>query len=238
MASLPFPQSQFLPNRIRTLHEARLTHVSLWGLASATTPPTPQNRHDGTGLGLANVEKLEPPVQAAAKQLEGAFAEAEFLQFADRTLALLSSLVSTSSTGFAFDSPTPTSLDLALFSHLSLILLPPFPVALLPNHIRTNHPALQAHTLRILSLCFPPDSPDTWPHRPAVHLSVWGSLKRGMAAVPTILRVLGGGSQEQQNGVAKTAKDPPTEAERDFARKRLWWFAGSAVALVGYVCAC
>lgn len=234
--SLPFPQSHYLPSRIRTLHEARLTHVGLWQLGA---PEQTTRGWQDSGLGVMNVDILDTPVEASAKERKkmtaGKFGEAELLARARQTLDLLADVLGPAD--FFLGQTAPTTVDLALFAQLSLILLPPFPEPLLADLIRSTYPTLQAHTLRVLSLCFPPDHPGSWPPRPLqdAKSSGWSLLASSLAAVPAIAREMWG------SAAAARGEDKPAAAaskkDRDFAVKRWLYVAGASATFVVYVLA-
>ncbi|KAL7416206.1 hypothetical protein BDY24DRAFT_258274 [Mrakia frigida] len=235
--NLSFPQSHYLPNRLRAVHQQRLLAVGLWDIADAPASSSSSRRERDERLGITGtVEKLQTPLQSASKSLPSKFGEQELIARAQSTLSLLSTVLASSSTDFFFDSRAPTTTDLYLFSNLSLILLPPFPSATLPDHIRTTYPNLQAHTLRVLSLCFPPDSPNTWPHRTeeGKSSSPLVLVRRALSALPSVVSGLWSGS-----GVALEKKEvlrkEKTKKEKEFARTRLYWFAGLATTFVVYL---
>lgn len=64
--------------------------------------------------------------------------------------------MSTSSTGFFLSSATPTSLDLAVFAHLSLLVFPPWPQPLAGELLRARFPDLVTHTCLIRDLLWSP----------------------------------------------------------------------------------
>jgi hypothetical protein len=136
-----------------------------------------------------------------------------------------------------------------LFSHLSLILLPPFPSATLPNHIRSTYPVLFDHTLRILSLTFPPDSQAVWPKRKFQGSGGWGGAAGSLRLVgqtvgglPGLMRGLvgGGGKGGEAVGAGLGKKKPKgaeeTDKEKSMRRQKWWWVAGFGGSLVTYVC--
>jgi sorting and assembly machinery component 37 len=239
-SSLPFPQSHYLPSRIRALHEARLTHVGLWQLGA---PEETSRGWQDTGLGVMNVEIVDTPVEASAKERKkmtsGKFGEAELLARAKQTLDLLADVLG--SADFFFNQPAPSTVDLALFAQLALILLPPWPEPLLADLVRSTYPTLQAHTLRVLSLCFPPDHPSVWPSRPLrdSKSSGWSLLASSFSALPTIAKELWGRSPAAAapGAAGADAKAAAAAAKKDraFAVKRWLYVAGASVTFVVYV---
>ena len=232
---LSFPQNQYLPNRLRGIHQQRLTAVNLWDTtSSASTSSSASNPTDR--IGIMGTPKLLTPLQSASKDLPLKFSTQHLIAHAKPTLSILSSVLASSSTDFFFDSPSPTSTDLALFSHLALMVLPPFPSATLPTEIRESYPNLLAHTLRILGLCFPPDSLDAWPSRTEQESGgMLGLVGRAVGAVPEVVMGLwtgAGGTVPKEGGKVKAEK---TKKEKDFDRVRRWWFVGTGLTFVVFV---
>ncbi|CED84769.1 Translocase of outer mitochondrial membrane complex, subunit TOM37/Metaxin 1 [Phaffia rhodozyma] len=236
--SLPFPQAHYVPQRLRALHQARLEHVGLWALRATDDPLSSPagSRWKTQPLGVMSTERVLPPLERASNERKeataGKFGTQRLLEQSSLTLGLLSNFLG--SADYFFDSSKPTTLDLYLFAQLSLILLPPFTQSVIANQIRTTYPNLQAHTLRILSSCFPPESPTVWPHRDASlgRLSAWEHAKRTIEAVPRVGKAL--------FGVTSPRERPADEIEESkkkaaFTRKRWLWFAGVGVTFITYV---
>lgn len=205
-------------------------HAGLWQLGA---PEQTSKGWQDSGLGIMNTEIVDAPVEKSSKERKkmtaGKFGEAELLARAKRTLDLLSDVLGQSD--FFFDRTAPTTLDLALFSQLSLILLPPFPDPLLADLIRSTYPSLQAHTLRVLSLCFPPDHPDSWPFRPLkdAKSSGWSLLSSSLSALPCIAKELWSRSSKP------TVVTEQTKKAHAFALKRWLYIAGASATFVVYV---
>lgn len=103
--------------------------------------------------------------------------------------------------------PRPTSLDLQLYAHLSLLLSIPLPNPLLGDLVKSSFPGLAAHHAR-LSAIIP-----------------WETFTPTLA--PDVA--------SRSAGTQKKTPNSKSEKEKRFQRGRWLWFAGVAVAFVGYV---
>lgn len=154
-------------------------------------------------------------------------------EVAEATLKPYDHLLASSSTPFFCSSPTPTSLDLALFSHLSLILVPDWKHPVLADFIRARFPRLVRQTNTIQTFLFPPPpstaprsshglTPRAWPamHRPAPSISLLISSLVPSFSWPAL----------PWTDPSKDASRPPDgQKEKEFKRGRWLYLAGVAV---------
>jgi sorting and assembly machinery component 37 len=145
------------------------------------------------------------------------------------------------------DSRSPTTPDLLLFAHLSLLLTPTFPNPLLPDLIRSTYPSLSAHHDRVRSALFGgarihadsssdasagayavihritlPPSPTLWESLSDTVSSWWADTTTGNGS---------GSASAGDKPRKKTAK------EKEFERGRWAWFAAAGVGMVVYLLA-
>lgn len=118
----------------------------------------------------------------------------------------------------------PTSLDVALWSQLSLVLSVEWPNAVLGDLLRSTYPTLVAHHDRVQKKL------GAWPERLATPAppSVVSSLREYLPSW------LGGPASE-----AKRDADAQRQAEKDkkFRYGRYAWFAGAGIAFITYILA-
>lgn len=127
----------------------------------------------------------------------------------------------------------PSSLDLALFSQLTLLLSTNLPNPLLETLLRETYPVLVAHHDAVLAAVFP---------------GGWGAVQRlAPPPQPSVVDSLrlslpkwAGGAGESSGGPELAGADPDEVAkakqkEQQFAWGRYAWFAGAGIAFITYV---
>jgi sorting and assembly machinery component 37 len=129
---------------------------------------------------------------------------------------------------------SPTSLDIALFANLALVLDPALPDPLLANFIRAELPSLSAHHDRVLA--------SLWPRG-------WDSVRRvtvGTAPAPSLgervrsfLPSWAGGPSSTAS--RKASEEPGEQTSKDAARRlargRWMWFLAVPFTVVVYLLA-
>lgn len=134
----------------------------------------------------------------------------------------------------------PTTLDLALFAQLALVLAPTLPNPLLPNILRSSYPSLVAHHDRVLKRLF-----SSWSTVPMVvnqtpTQTTWGETFVSWLPGPSKSRIQApSSSSTNPKGDSKAQDDPSskpkTDKQKAFERGRWLWFAGAAVSMVTYL---
>ena len=112
----------------------------------------------------------------------------------------------------------PTTLDLLLFAHLTLLLTPVWPNPLFVRTLRRSHPSLVAHHDLVFTRLF---------------RQSWSTVNRlaPLQTEPAWYEMFSFGPKSSERSTSKTK----SRSERDFERGRWLWMAGAAAAMIGYV---
>lgn len=134
----------------------------------------------------------------------------------------------------------PTTLDLALFAQLALVLAPTLPNPLLSNILRSSYPSLVAHHDRVLKRLF-----SSWSTVPMVvnqtpMRTTWVETFASWLPGPSKSRTQPPSSSSTNSKADGKAQDDPssklkTDKQKAFERGRWLWFAGAAVSMVTYL---
>lgn len=133
----------------------------------------------------------------------------------------------------------PSTVDLTLFAHTSLLLVPAYPNRIMADLIRAEFPLLAAHHDALTTHLFPsgwssitvaPSSAHT--SGASSSASTWGETIRSY--LPTSFGGAPATAEEAANAKPKPKK---SEAERKFARGRWAFWIGAGAAMVGYLLA-
>ncbi|KAL7422032.1 hypothetical protein Q5752_003805 [Cryptotrichosporon argae] len=229
-AGLAFPYSHYIPPRLRSTVDARLRAVGL-GVADDEPAPDVVTGPQGTTAPLA------------FSWTAGRAAAARRRDFADDALrtrahAALDPLARRIGRGRFFFRDRPTTLDLALLSHLTLLLSPSLSSPL-PALLRETYPALVAHHDRTLTLLFPAGW--SFSPRPAAHAS-WADSLRALAGTPAAWAARISFRRKVHTDNAKDKDKGETEMKEskqaaDMRRGRWAFFAAATASVVVYVLA-
>ncbi|KIJ41221.1 hypothetical protein M422DRAFT_229684 [Sphaerobolus stellatus SS14] len=141
---LPVPQRYYVPRRIRESYKSRLEVAGLWSVASS--PEIPED----------NRFLRKKPLQEEKEKMKRAFGQAQLTEMAKPIFKIL---VSLSERKQFLSADRPTTIDIALASHILLLIHTPLPNQALKDLLRTSYPSLIAHALRIQNIAFSPELP-------------------------------------------------------------------------------
>ncbi|TYJ52069.1 hypothetical protein B9479_007326 [Cryptococcus floricola] len=258
LATLSFPQTLYIPQRIRSTIQSRLAFVGLWGLGGLNDGDAVQEDQrileekyiTGPGGTLAPRAWTGWRSGQEAEQRRRKWGEQ---QLDTRIKAAFDPLARGLEGKTYFFGDTPTTPDLHLFSLLTFLLTPsqtppppnPLPNPLLPTLLRTTYPSLIAHHARLLAYL----SLD-WPSFPLsrrprnVGGNSWGeTLGRfvpGPSSSTSAFTSTTPNKPEKEKEAKKEKekkeeKKEKTSKEKSFERGRWLWFAGAAVSMVSYL---
>ncbi|ODN88855.1 hypothetical protein L198_06657 [Cryptococcus wingfieldii CBS 7118] len=254
LATLSFPQTLYIPQRIRSVIKSRLTFVGLWGLGGLNDGDAVEEDQrilsekfiTGPGGTVAprawtgwrsgqeaekrrrqwGEQQLDTRIKAAFDPLARRL-EGKNYFFGDMQV-LLSLFIHPHP--FLYLSHSPTTPDLHLFSLLTFLLTPSLPNPLLPTLLLTTYPSLSAYHDRLLthlSLDWA-SFPLLRPRPRGVKAASWGETLSSFIPGPST-------SASTPNKKEKEEKKEKTSKEKSFERGRWLWFAGAAVSMVSYL---
>ncbi|KAL1411381.1 hypothetical protein Q8F55_002337 [Vanrija albida] len=237
LAACPFPMNLYVPQRLKGIVKARLEAVGLWGVGGlhyGEAAEEDQKRLEESfviGPGGTKTDRAWSGWRAGreAAERKRKFGEETILQ---RARGAFDPLVRKLGQNKFFFGSMPTSLDIALFSQLTLVLSTNLPNSLLANLLRETYPVLAAHHDAMRATIFPggwgavrrlaPPSPPSFVESLKLSLPAWAG---GSA----------GGSVPDASGLdADELEVKAKEKERQFAWGRYAWFAAAGVAFVTY----
>ncbi|KAG8886711.1 hypothetical protein FRB98_001063 [Tulasnella sp. 332] len=148
---LHFPQTYFVPGRLREMYRPRLEAAGLW---DTTSPEEVEEAQPARGwkTSFAEAVNRSREHEDGSEKVRKAFQKEKILAKARTTLDHLSSLIPQGS--FVYGA-TPTSLDALLSAHVLLILHAPLPNPLLKTLILESYPTLIDHALLLRTKAFP-----------------------------------------------------------------------------------
>ncbi|WVQ77282.1 hypothetical protein IAR50_006966 [Cryptococcus sp. DSM 104548] len=234
LSTLSFPQTQYIPQRLRSVIKGRLNFVGLWGLGGLNDGDAVEEDQRImeekfiTGPGGTVTPRAWTGWRSGqeAEQRRRRWGEQ---QLDTRIRAAFDPLARRLEGKNYFFGDIPTTPDLHLFSLLTFLLSPTLPNPFLPSLLRTSYPSLIAHHDRLLT-----------------HLSLdWSSfslLRPRIAKSPTWAETLSSyipGPSSAPKATDKKEKEKEkkekTSKEKSFERGRWLWFAGAAVSMVSYL---
>ncbi|ODO05059.1 hypothetical protein I350_05672 [Cryptococcus amylolentus CBS 6273] len=233
LATLSFPQTQYIPQRIRSVIKSRLTFVGLWGLGGL---------NDGDAVEedqrILEEKFITGPGGTVAPRAwtgwrSGQEAEKRRRKWGEQQLdtriqSAFDPLARRLEGKNYFFGDIPTTPDLHLFSLLTFLLTPSLPNPLLPTLLRTTYPSLVTHHDRLLThlsldwASFPLLRPRI------VKAASWGETLSSFIPGPSA-------SASTPKKTEKEGKKEKTSKEKSFERGRWLWFAGAAVSMVSYL---
>ncbi|WOO81215.1 Metaxin-1 [Vanrija pseudolonga] len=239
LAACPFPTNLYVPQRLKGIVKARLDAVGLWGVGGLNYGDAAEEDRKRledsfvVGPGGTKTDRAWSGWNSGRETAERQrkFGEETILQ---RARTAFDPLVRKLGRDKFFFGSRPSSLDLALFSQLTLVLSTNLPNPLLSNLLRETYPVLVAHHDAVLSAVFP---------------GGWGAVQR-LAPPPqpslvdslrlSLPKAAGGGGESSSPEVAGADPDEVEKAKakaRQFAWGRYAWFAGAGIAFITYVLA-
>ncbi|ADV23740.1 Hypothetical Protein CGB_H0470W [Cryptococcus gattii WM276] len=244
---LSFPMNQYIPQRIRSIVKSRLEFVGLWGLGGLNIGESDAEDEDrkrqeeqfvvGPGgtttprawTGWRSGQETEKRRRKWGEQ-----------QLEQKIRAIFDPLARRLGEKTYFFGQRPTTLDLALFAQLALVLAPTLPNPLLSNILRSSYPSLVAHHDRVLKRLF-----SSWSTVPMVvnqtpMRTTWVETFASWLPGPSKSRTQPPSSSSTNSKADGKAQDDPssklkTDKQKAFERGRWLWFAGAAVSMVTYL---
>ncbi|ORY26319.1 hypothetical protein BCR39DRAFT_258419 [Naematelia encephala] len=223
---LSWPQSSYIPQRIRGLIKERLQHVGLWGVGGLNTGDAweEDQKRQNEAFVAGPGGTLAPRAWSgwrAGRELEERrrrFGEEE------RAKAVLDPLERRLGSGMYFFGDSPTTVDLFLFSQLALLLAPSWPNQLLPTLLKFSYPALVAHHDRVLSLLF---GAVGWSHTalarlpapPRKTIGIWDEVQSWFRA----------------SGAKEAEKSKQSEKDKSLRKGRWAWYATAIGSMAVYL---
>ncbi|ORX35620.1 hypothetical protein BD324DRAFT_602957 [Kockovaella imperatae] len=244
LSNLTFPTSQYIPQRLRGMHKARLQHVGLWGLGG-------MNEND---LAVEDQKRLEnlyvtaPGGTVAPRAWNGwksgrefedrrrKVGENELRNILRNAMDPLKRLLGNKP---YFYGERPCSIDLWLFANLSLIITTSLPNPIFADLLRAEYSGLIHHHDRLLQLLFPVTSESrssnyvsSWNQTPTItsstpKLSLWQTIQASLTWSSS--------PAEASPTSSRTEKKKLNKSERDFRRARWLWYAGALGSMVVYL---
>ncbi|WWC69888.1 uncharacterized protein I206_103831 [Kwoniella pini CBS 10737] len=231
---LKFPESQYIPQRLRSIIKSRLQHVGLWGLGGLNSGDAAdedrQRLDEAFVVGPAGT--LAP--RAWSGWTAGRDMEERRKQWGEKELEntikrVFDPLVRRLDDKSYFFGDRPSTLDLALFAQLTFMLTPALPNPLLPNLIRSTYPSLVAHHDRLFSLLFS----NSYVSIPRTN-DTPTSQKSYLESITSFISAPFSSSSEERNQKGEK-KEKKSDQEKRFERGRWLWFTGATVAMIGYL---
>ncbi|KAE8539169.1 hypothetical protein D1P53_004259 [Cryptococcus gattii VGV] len=242
---LSFPMNQYIPQRIRSIVKSRLEFVGLWGLGGLNIGDAGdedrkrQEEQFVVGPGGTTTPRAWTGWRSG-QETEKRRRKWGEQQLEQKIRAIFDPLARRLSEKTYFFGQRPTTLDLALFAQLALVLAPTLPNPLLSNSLRSSYPSLVAHHDRVLKRLF-----SSWSTVPMVvnqtpTRTTWVETFASWLPGPSKSRIQPpSSSSTNPKGDGKAQDDPSsklkTDKQKAFERGRWLWFAGAAVSMVTYL---
>ncbi|WWC62209.1 uncharacterized protein I303_104804 [Kwoniella dejecticola CBS 10117] len=231
---LKFPESQYIPQRVRSIVRSRLQHVGLWGLGGLNSGDAAdedrQRLDEAFVVGPAGT--LAPRAWSgwtAGRDMEERRKKWGEQELEKKIKGVLDPIVRRLGDKLYFFGDRPTTLDVALFAQLTFVLTPTLPNPLLPNLIRTAYPSLLSHHDRLLSLLFS----DSWSSAPRTTAPP-RSEQSYLESITSFISSPFSSSSPPKTGNGQK-KEKKSDQEKRFERGRWLWFTGATVAMIGYL---
>ncbi|KAG9026146.1 hypothetical protein FRB95_009353 [Tulasnella sp. JGI-2019a] len=149
---LHFPQTYYVPGRLREMYRPRLEAAGLWDASAATDEAEDSPSIRGWKTSFADAVNRSKALDEGPEKVRKAFAKEKILQKARATFNYLSAIVPQ---GFFIHGTIPTFLDVILAAHVLLVLHTPLPNPLLKTLILESYPVLIDHALLLRTKAFP-----------------------------------------------------------------------------------
>nr|ODN96631.1 hypothetical protein L204_03339 [Cryptococcus depauperatus CBS 7855] len=221
---LTFPQNQYIPQRLRSLVKSRLEFVGLWGLGGLNIGDAiDEDRKRSEEQFIVGPGGTVTP-RAWSGWRSGQETEKRHRKWGEQQLeARIKTALDPISRRLGnrsfFFSDKPSTLDLALYSQLTLILKPTLPSSLFPNIIRKHYPSLVSFHERLAELIPLSEMPLQAQSLPKQ--VTWRETFKSWFPMP--------------NSVVQPAKEVKTSKQRKMERGRWLWFTAAGLSMVTYL---